>query len=93
MKGVLAQFLYVGGQVGVGSLVIRFVQHDPPGWTARKAWFYLLGHWMGFMVGRFGGSALMKSVPAPRLLSIFVAGGETCNKFPRSALQLIHAQW
>jgi len=74
VKGVLAQFLYVGAQVGVGSFVIRFAQHSIPGLGARSAWYYLLGHWIGFMLGRFGGSALMKTVPAPRLLSIFGAG-------------------
>jgi len=74
MKGVLAQFLYVGAQVGVGSFVIRFAQHSLPGLGARSAWYYLLGHWIGFMLGRFGGSALMKTIPAPRLLSIFGAG-------------------
>ena len=74
MKGVLAQFLYVGAQVGVGSFIIRFAQHNLSGLTARSAWYYLLGHWIAFMLGRFGGSASMKSIPAPRLLSIFGAG-------------------
>jgi MFS transporter, FHS family, L-fucose permease len=54
IKGVVAQFLYVGAQVGVGSFVIRFAQHSLPGLTARTAWYYLLGHWIGFMLGRFG---------------------------------------
>lgn len=71
VKGVVAQFFYVGAQVGVGSFVIRFAQHTVPGLTARMAWYYLLGHWIGFMFGRFGGSALMKRVAPSRLLSVF----------------------
>ena len=31
ISGVLAQFFYVGAQVGVTSFVIRFVQHALPG--------------------------------------------------------------
>lgn len=71
-KGVLAQFFYVGAQVGVASFIIRFAQHTVPGMTAKVAGYYLIGHQIGFMVGRFTGSAMMKRVSAPKLLSIFV---------------------
>lgn len=74
VKGVIAQFFYVGAQVGVASFVIRFAQHNVAGITQHTAAYYLLGHQIGFMTGRFGGSALMKSIPAPRLLSIFASG-------------------
>jgi MFS transporter, FHS family, L-fucose permease len=74
LKGVIAQFFYVGAQVGVASFVIRFAQHTVPGMTAAVAAYYLLGHQIGFMTGRFTGSALMKIVPAARLLAIFALG-------------------
>jgi FHS family L-fucose permease-like MFS transporter len=78
VRGVIAQFFYVGAQVGVGSFVIRFAQHTMPGLTARMAWYYLLGHWIGFMMGRFGGSALMKRIAPARLLSLFTVGCLAC---------------
>ena len=78
IKGVIAQFFYVGAQVGVASFVIRFAQHTVPGMTARVAAYYLLGHQIGFMSGRFAGSALMKHIPAPRLLSVFAVGCLLC---------------
>jgi len=74
VKGVIAQFFYVGAQVGVASFVIRFAQHTVPGMTAAIAAYYLLGHQIGFMVGRFTGSALMKLIAPARLLSIFAIG-------------------
>jgi MFS transporter, FHS family, L-fucose permease len=74
VKGVIAQFFYVGAQVGVASFVIRFAQHTVPGMTAAIAAYYLLGHQIGFMTGRFAGSALMKVVAPSRLLSIFAVG-------------------
>ena len=47
IKGVIAQFFYVGAQVGVGSFVIRFVKHTMPqtldkmaAWGSR----FLAGH-------------------------------------------------
>jgi MFS transporter, FHS family, L-fucose permease len=78
VKGVIAQFLYVGAQVGVGSFVIRFVQHVEPGLGPRQAARYLQLHLIGFMIGRFAGSALMKSIRASRLLAIFAFGALVC---------------
>ncbi len=78
MKGVIAQFFYVGAQVGVASFVIRFAQHTVPGMTVRLAAYYLLGHQIGFMTGRFTGSAAMKRIAPPRLLSAFTIGCLVC---------------
>jgi MFS transporter, FHS family, L-fucose permease len=74
VKGVIAQFCYVGAQVGVASFIIRFAEHSIPGTHEKMAAHYLQMHLFGFMVGRFAGSAIMKVVAATRLLSIFAAG-------------------
>ncbi len=78
VKGVVAQFFYVGAQVGVASFVIRFAQHNVPGTTEKTAAAFLFYHLVGFMLGRFAGSAIMKLVPAPRLLAIFAAACLLC---------------
>lgn len=78
VKGVIAQFFYVGAQVGVASFVIRYVQFSMPGTLARTAAWYLLLHQTGFMAGRFIGSAMMKRIAAPRLLSLFAAASLVC---------------
>jgi FHS family L-fucose permease-like MFS transporter len=79
MKGVLAQFFYVGAQVGVASFVIRFAEHTIAGTHEKVAAHYLQMHLIGFMVGRFAGSAIMKHVPAPKLLSLFACGALVCG--------------
>ncbi len=78
VKGVVAQFFYVGAQVGVASFVIRYAQFSVPGTPAKKAALYLLLHQIGFMVGRFVGSATMKKIAAPRLLALFAAASLVC---------------
>lgn len=78
VKGVIAQFFYVGAQVGVSSFVIRFAQHVVPGTTEKLAGWYLFGHLSGFMLGRFAGSALMKRIAPARLLSLFAAASLIC---------------
>jgi len=78
LKGALAQFFYVGAQVGVASFVIRFAQFSMPGLPEKHAANYLKLHLLGFMIGRFAGSAVMKHIPAPRLLSLFGVASLTC---------------
>lgn len=78
VKGVIAQFAYVGAQVGVGSFIIRFAERMVPGLQDRDASVYLQYHWIGFMIGRFSGSFLMKYVAASRLLGLFAGGGFVC---------------
>jgi FHS family L-fucose permease-like MFS transporter len=78
LKGVLAQFFYVGAQVGVASFVIRYAQSAVPGMAAKTAAWYLTSHQIGFMLGRFIGSGLMKRISAPVLLAAFAAGSLAC---------------
>ena len=74
VRGVIAQFFYVGAQVGVASFVIRFVQHMHPGTLDTQAANYLKLHLLGFMIGRFAGSALMKKVQPAHMLAAFAVG-------------------
>jgi FHS family L-fucose permease-like MFS transporter len=73
IKGVLAQFCYVGAQVGVASLIIRFSEFTLTGTHEKVAARFLQAHLFGFMLGRFSGSAIMHKIAPSRLLSIFAA--------------------
>ena len=89
VKGVVAQFFYVGAQVGVASFVIRYAQFSVPGTPAKTAALYLLLHQIGFMAGRFIGSAMMKRIAASRLLSLFAAASLICAAVALLATGLI----
>ena len=78
VKGVLAQFFYVGAQVGVTSFIIRFAEHTLPGTSDVTAADYLWWHLLGFMIGRFAGSAMMKKIAPPKLLSTFAGASVVC---------------
>jgi len=68
---VVAQFFYVGAQVGVGSFFVRFARHamDLPEKQAAYWWGYIA--MVGFVLGRFVGTFLMKYVRADRLLFVY----------------------
>jgi MFS transporter, FHS family, L-fucose permease len=76
--GVIAQFFYVGAQVGVASFIIRFAEHTLPGTHEKTAAHYLQLHLLGFMIGRFAGSGIMKKISGSQLLAIFATGALLC---------------
>ena len=68
---VIAQFFYVGAQVGVGSFFVRFSKYVigmPEKETAFR-WGYIA--MAGFMIGRFTGTFLMRYVQPAKLLSLY----------------------
>jgi MFS transporter, FHS family, L-fucose permease len=68
--GIIAEFFYVGSQVGVGSFFIRFARYTMN--MAEKDAAYKWGLAMiGFMVGRFVGTFLMKYIRPQHLLASF----------------------
>lgn len=70
---VVAQFFYVGAQVGVGSFFIRFSRFvmDMPEKRAALWWGSIA--MVGFMLGRFTGTLFMKYIKPAKLLSIYSA--------------------
>jgi FHS family L-fucose permease-like MFS transporter len=69
--GVVAQFFYVGAQVGIWSFMIRYAQHEVPGLGEKAATIYLTWSLVAFMVGRFVGTALMSKVNPARLMGVY----------------------
>lgn len=64
---VVAQFLYVGAQVGTWSYFIQYVQestHQPE----KIAGYFLTGTLAAFGVGRFASAALMRTIAPNRLM-------------------------
>lgn len=68
--GVLAQFFYVGGQVCISSFFIRFADKTA-GIDEKAGAVYLSIALLGFMVGRFAGTFLMRYVAPYRLLGFY----------------------
>jgi len=70
LLAVVAQFCYVGAQVGTWSYFIQYVQ-DYTHLPEKMAGYFLTGTLAGFGVGRFGSSHWMKKVRASTLMGLF----------------------
>jgi FHS family L-fucose permease-like MFS transporter len=70
LTAIVAQFMYVGAQVGTWSYFIQYVQdytHRPE----KIAGYFLTGTLFAFGIGRFASSALMRRVDASRLMGLY----------------------
>lgn len=83
--GMIAIFMYVGGEVAVGSAVVNFLGTEKLGSVAKEtASGYLAYYWGGLMIGRFMGAfalsdmrpqvkhSLVVAVPAVALLVLLI---------------------
>ncbi len=68
--GVLAQFFYVGAQVGTWSYYIQYVQ-DYTRQPEKMAGYFLTGTLVAFGVGRFTATYLMKYVSPSKLMGVY----------------------
>ncbi|MFT3998161.1 MAG: L-fucose:H+ symporter permease [Asticcacaulis sp.] len=68
--GVLAQFFYVGAQVGIWSFMIRYAQIEID-LTAKDATTYVIVTLALFWAGRIVGTALMSRIRPSLILSLF----------------------
>jgi len=69
---VVAEFCYVGAQVGVGSFIVRYSRYVAD--LGEKRALELLALAMGgFMIGRFAGTLIMRFIKPARLLTLYAA--------------------
>jgi FHS family L-fucose permease-like MFS transporter len=72
--GIVAIFMYVGGEVAVGSSIINFLgQPGVAGLTQLEASGYVSLFWFGMLIGRFMGAAELSEVAANTKQLLLVA--------------------
>ena len=70
LLGVVAIFVYVGGEVAIGSLLVNFMMDPSIGGLAQQtAGQHLSYYWGGAMIGRFVGALAMVYVRPGRVLA------------------------
>ena len=68
--GTLCIFLYVGGEVAIGSVIVNYLmQSSVLGIAADQAGKHLIFYWGGAMVGRFIGSGLLRLFSPGKVLA------------------------
>jgi FHS family L-fucose permease-like MFS transporter len=70
VMGIVAIFVYVGGEVSIGSFLINYISSPHIShMTPAAAAGYLSFYWGGAMVGRFVGAFAMRYLPPSKMLA------------------------
>ncbi|MGZ0079173.1 L-fucose:H+ symporter permease [Methylomonas sp. YC3] len=70
LLGAVAIFVYVGGEVSIGSFLVNFLgEPHIAGLAEQEAGKYVSFYWGGAMVGRFIGSAVMQKIHPGKVLA------------------------
>ncbi|MDR3458896.1 MAG: sugar MFS transporter [Verrucomicrobiae bacterium] len=104
--GVVAIFMYVGGEVSVGSAIINFLgQKTVAGLSAVDASKYVAIYWGGLMIGRFMGAVelsemkkankqiLLIVIPLLAYLLLWVAKSAPLDAMQSSDASSLLSQW
>jgi FHS family L-fucose permease-like MFS transporter len=74
LLGAVAIFVYVGGEVAIGSFMVNFFgQPEIAGLTEQQAGKYISFYWGGAMLGRFVGAAVMRRIHPATVLTFNAA--------------------
>ncbi|MGA7744784.1 MAG: L-fucose:H+ symporter permease [Polyangia bacterium] len=72
MFGAVAIFVYVGGEVAIGSFLVNYLKEPAiAGLPEKVGATYLPYYWGGAMVGRFLGTPLLRYFKPGRILALF----------------------
>ena len=93
LLGAIGIFVYVGGEVSIGSFLVNYMKEPEIAGLAEKvAAKYLMFYWGGAMVGRFIGSAVLQRIATRKVLG--AAAGVAASLVLVSMLSTGHiAMW
>lgn len=73
--GCIGIFVYVGAEVSIGSFLVNYLSQPQIGHlTERAAAGFVSFYWLGAMIGRFIGSALLRKIKTGILLAVCTIG-------------------
>jgi FHS family L-fucose permease-like MFS transporter len=68
--GAIGIFVYVGGEVSIGSFLVNFLgEPSIAGLEEQEAGKYVSFYWGGAMIGRFAGAAVMQKIQPGKVLT------------------------